>query len=260
MTSIPKASHAVVSRSPTYPSIDLRSAIERARVVFQEVGRHPTSVEVIAKIWGYKSTSGTFKANVAAVRAFGFLEAHADGRHRLEKLSPAALDIVADFPQGSEPWQEAVKTSALRPRIHQSMWERYSHHLPADDELRRHLVREKSFTDAAVGDFIKQYKSTLEFAQLAPAEAHARGGGPGEVRRQEREIAVLNLPDASHGAHQVPPQQRAVREAAFTLDSGRVVVQWPDRLSTRGFEDLRDFLQLVIKKAESSMRDDAAGT
>lgn len=244
------ASTPASHRSPKYPCLDLSTAIDRATIVFQEVGRHPTGIEVLAKCWGFKPTSGTFRINLAAVRAFGLLEGYLNGALRLGKLTALALDIVVDYASGSAEWRHAVQTAARKPQIYSALWERYSTDLPADDELRRYLIREKSFTDKAAGEFIKQFRATAAFVQSAAA------GGPSDGRtaddRCDSPVAGADFgpPMASRHVLQRTAKQAGLRQDVFTLEEGECILQWPNELSPTGFEDFRDWLNLVIRKAK----------
>ena len=59
---------------------------------------------------------------------------------------------------------KAIMEAAVRPKLHAELWQRYSLPLPADDEIRRFLVREKGFNDKTVDEFIEEFKETLSFA------------------------------------------------------------------------------------------------
>jgi hypothetical protein len=153
-------------RSPNYPAINLREALAKARVFLDQIGRHPAGLETIAKLWGSTPKSSGFKLHLAALRAFSLLDNAPGGKDRMVRLSGLALDILADYPEGSGGHRSALQRAALSPGIHAELRERYGPTLPADDEVRRYLVRERVFNDRAVGDFIQEYKDTMAFANL----------------------------------------------------------------------------------------------
>ncbi len=61
----------------------------------------------------------------------------------------------------------------MGPRIHAELWERYGSDLPSDQSLKRYLVLEKNFNEAAVDELLEEYKQTIAFAglNLAPPSA-----------------------------------------------------------------------------------------
>src|SRR5262245_14781162 len=110
------------TRSPNYPAIDLETAIERAETLFRTANRHAVGYEVVAKAWSYGTKSSSFRLAIAAVRSFGLLQLEEGGKEKLAKLTPLALDIVADYPQGHPKRIEAIKTAALTPKINNELW------------------------------------------------------------------------------------------------------------------------------------------
>lgn len=58
---------------------------------------------------------------------------------------------------------------------------------------------------------------------------------------------------------ETPPPGReslraGVRRDIFTLDEGEAILQWPSRLTAEGFEDLKAWLDLIIRKAERASK------
>lgn len=167
-------------RSPNYPSIHLEEAIEKLPKLFADMKRHAVGVESAVASMGLKYTSSSGKLALGAMRAFGLLENSGKG---MVKLSQRALDIVSDYPRSAPEWRKAVQDAALSPNAHKKLWERYGADMPADDELRRVLIREMKFYDNAVGPFIAEYKKSIAFSGLAE-------GGAGENNGQVPPIKV----------------------------------------------------------------------
>lgn len=161
-----RASAVPKTRSPNYPALTIEHAIRRARELLREVGRVPTSEDVIAGIWGLSAKSSTFRLSIAALRSFGLLVEQPGAKGDLVKLSNLALDILEDYPPGSAQQREAIQKAALAPRVHGTLYGRYGPTLPANAEVRRYLIREHEppFNDNTVGDFIAKYKATIAFA------------------------------------------------------------------------------------------------
>jgi hypothetical protein len=244
-----QAPKAPKSRSPNYPAISLQEAIEKASIFFNKQPRHAAGVEVLAGFWGYKPKSSTFMVILAALRSFGLLEDVPNGAHRLVKLTPRALDIVADYKPGEPQHGDAIKKAALTPKIHNELWVRYGPDLPSADELRRYLVRERGFTDKAVGEFIDEYKQTIAFAKLTKDDKIVPAGEG--VAEQDQEEAKHDSPVKLRRR----AMQAGTKEDVFTLDEGQVVLQWPEQLSKESFDDFESWLQLVIRKAKRSIVD-----
>ena len=63
--------------------------------------------------------------------------------------------------------QQALKDGALSRMIYGELVKEYSGGLPSDTTLRSELVASKKFNPKFVGDFITDFRTTLEFAGLA---------------------------------------------------------------------------------------------
>ncbi len=158
------------TRSPAYPYLDLRAALEKAAVLWRTEGRHAVVVSLAMQHWGYKAESSTGYSCVAALKKFGLVDEEGTGENRQMRLSRLALAVLLDDDRASPERNSALRTAALSPRIHAELWEKYGPDLPSDGSLRRFLILEKNFNEAAVEEFLEEYKSTVAFAGLRGTE------------------------------------------------------------------------------------------
>lgn len=161
------------TRSPAYPYIALPNALEKAAVLWRVEGRHAAAVNVAMQHWGYKEDSSTGYSCVAALKKFGLVDHEGMGDTRQVKLSDLALTILLDKDPDSDERRDALRTAALGPRIHAELWERYGTELPSDQSLKRYLVLERGFNEAAVDELLEEYKQTMTFAGLNVATGAA---------------------------------------------------------------------------------------
>ena len=153
-------------RSPGYPDIDLREAIERARVLWQKESRNHAPVSTILEHWGYKGNTGPAHRAVAALKKFGLLSDRGRGENRQACLTELALSIILDQRETSTERSEAIRKAALMPPIHAELWEEYSGDLPSDSTLQFILQKERRFSPSGADAFIKEFRATIEFAKL----------------------------------------------------------------------------------------------
>ena len=154
------------TRSPSYPYLDLPTALEKAAVLWRAEGRHAVAVNLAMQHWGYKEESSTGFSCIAALKKFGLVDHEGMGESRQVRLSNLALTILLDNDPGSAARRDALRNAALGPRIHAELWERYGAELPSDQSLRRFLVLERSFNEAAVDELLEEYRATMAFAGL----------------------------------------------------------------------------------------------
>ncbi|HYN10766.1 MAG TPA: hypothetical protein VES67_25510 [Vicinamibacterales bacterium] len=159
-------------RSPAYPGIDLKRALELATVVYKADRQHSTAPEAVAQHWKLKPLSSAFLTNISAVKKFGLLDAAPQrGPHSGQvKVSDLARDIIVDEREDSMERETAIKRAAMKPEIHASLWKKYDGQLPSDSNLKFYLVRDLKFTEVGAADFISQFRRTIAFAGLGSSD------------------------------------------------------------------------------------------
>ncbi|MDQ6946386.1 MAG: hypothetical protein M3256_08950 [Actinomycetota bacterium] len=151
-------------RSPSYPAINLETALQRTRQLWEAERQYQASVETIVTHWGYRSFNGPASLALAALKKFGLIEDEGTGTARVAKVSDLAVDILENPDETAR--REATQRAALNPSIHRELWEKYGTELPSDTNLRWELTRQRNFTETGADEFIPQYRSTVAFAQL----------------------------------------------------------------------------------------------
>lgn len=267
-----KGKRGPVHRSPSFPSIDLKAAIERARIFYQHEKRLPANVAVAAKHWGYSPQSSGGRLVLAALLSFGLMEDKGSGKQRQVKLTDLALRILLDERPGSAERREALQRAAFMPKIHSELFAKWNESLPSDPNLRHYLLIEKKFNENSVEDFIKELRSTADFAGIyaaSPLESDSLEEREDELQAEEppqiglvaanawfRPAAAQPSTPAASPTPAVPIPASNVRQDTFSLDEGLVVLQWPTQLSKPSFEDLKDWMELQLRKISRSVQSD----
>jgi hypothetical protein len=219
-------------RSPSFPFIGLREALDRARAFYEAEQRNAARPETAAAHWGYSPKSSGGKQTIAALRAFGLLDGDA-----LVKLSGRALRIVLDERGGSEERERLLQQAALMPPIHARLWERYGAELPSAQTLRLWLILDEGFNENSVDDFLTEYRETLEYARLlqtGPAREEVRTEGP---------AAAPPPPPAR------PAETAGIDPLVFPLlDGNAVELRIRRKISAEEAEDLRTVFELWLRK------------
>lgn len=166
MTNVDEHARKRKSRSPSYPSIDLETAIKRAEALYAHEARHFAPIAAILSHWDYGPKSSGGLLAVAALKRYGLLEDRGSSQQREARVSDLALRILADARPDSSDRLAAIREAALSPRIHRDLWDEYSGSLPSDATLRFNLITGRGFTSAGADDFIRQFRLTVQFAHL----------------------------------------------------------------------------------------------
>jgi len=237
------------TRSPSYPYLNIKEAIERARSFWDAEKRHPAPIDAAAKDWGYEPKSSAVALTVAALKKYGLLEdvGTAGGNQRQVKLTESALKILLTE-EGSPEREAEIKTAALRPRLHRELWTKYGEQLPSDQTLKSWLLLEKKFNSTSVTDFIKIYKFTISFAKLTASDII-----PDTTTEPDEEEEPEPSPTTNHrkpGVVRVgsttPAMTPGVRYLPIPLDIGDAPI--PVGMSEGDFQLLLDTLNLWKKK------------
>lgn len=245
------------TRSPAYPFINLEEAIRYAKLAYDEEDRHPFTPEAAASHWDYKATSSAVSQIVSALKQFGLLIEEPGNGIRRVRLSPLALDLMVHEDENDLHRCELLKRAALNPKIHREIWDKYGGKLPSDTSLKIYLLREREgvpFNKDQVDRFISQLRDTIRFANLAPDDKIPPVGRTSDEAEEDGDGGDGGYDDEQHPSPRRRSMQPGVKEDVFSLDEGQVVLKYPERLSPESFEDFESWLQLVIRKAKRSVR------
>jgi hypothetical protein len=153
-------------RSPNYPAVGLREAVERVRRLYEADGRAGAPAEIAAKHIGYSSAHGQAMSVIAALKRFG-LVAEVSGR-----LAPtqAAIEIL-NLPETDSRRRNALRQAALNPPLYRELVEGHKETgLPQHDVLEAELTTYKKFNPKAVEGFVRDFLDTLEYAGISVSD------------------------------------------------------------------------------------------
>jgi len=176
-------------RSPNYPAVSLKEAVERVRKLWEADGKAGAPAAIAAKHIGFGSAHGQAMSVLSALKKFG-LVTEANGR-----IIPTqhAMEIV-NLPASDPRRETAIKEAALTPAIYRELIEQYQQTgLPADETLAAELTTYKAFNPNSVEGFVKDFKETLDFAGLNAEHALESDSMQTETRR-EPEAALPTRP------------------------------------------------------------------
>lgn len=153
-------------RSPSYPSIDLESAVEKLKVMYRFTHKTPVLISVMLPHWDFESgKSANGMKVVAAMKSYGIIDDTGQKKDRKIHITDSGfriLNLVEDSPER----KKLIQDAALSPDIYQYLWNTFEV-LPQFDSIKSHLVVEKKFNEGAVKGFLDDYLSTIEYAKLS---------------------------------------------------------------------------------------------
>jgi hypothetical protein len=197
----PKADAPKKERSPSFPYISLRKAVERARSMLDRYKREPARVIVVGSVWGLGAKSSGLQQTVAALKQYGLLHDSGSKEDRKVTLTPLALRILIDTRPGQR--EDGLREAAIKPRLFNE-YQRWAAHRPPDDHVMSELRFDRGFTEEAAKTFIRVFFDTMDFA------------GVGEEYEPDAidELALSEPTDAEVEAAAARVDETLAREAA----------------------------------------------
>lgn len=236
------------ARSPEYPAMSLKEAIERVKLVYDKDYQNRIPKAVIAAHMGYKGLNGTSLPALAALSKYGLLE----GRGDETRVSDLALAIIA-HPSGSPERVEALRTAATKPDLFAELAEKYPPGKSSEQAIRSYLLTQR-FIPAAADIAIRTYRETM---QLVESESGGYSGSETNLEPAAMKAeATLYAPTVSAG--------RAAKtlQEVFNLVEGPVTLTLPNGLSSASFQDLEDQMSILLRRLKrmAEAKEDFADT
>ena len=152
------------NRSPSYPSISLVVALQKAKLFHDSLGQADAGLKESMECWGYSSRSGTGHRLVAAMTSFGLFDVIGNSADRRLKLSDAALDGLFRTDNIADGKSSAIRQFVLNPGVYRTLWELWGHDMPDYDQLEQYLVSDLGFNRKVVAKFLGDYLASIELA------------------------------------------------------------------------------------------------
>lgn len=214
-------------RSPNYPAISLKEAIEKVARVFERERQHPASKETVMKGMGYGGVNGASLTALSAAKKYGLIQR--DGEDY--RVSDQAVAIL--HPHTPNEKAEALRRAALSPKLFSELLDYYKGDSVSDDNLRAYLVR-RGFAQSALAEVIRSFRETMELVPPLPT-----GYSKLEVASEEDDEPELQVSMGTKGAlHPILPPPDDDTHLLVSIKNGRLEV-------TASLADERDIDKLI---------------
>lgn len=147
-------------RSPKYPQLPLRKALERVGQVYRAERTHKAEKEAVAKDLGYGGLNGGSVSLIGTLKTYGLLSEDKEG----VGVTGDAVTILR-APEGDADRREALLKVAFAPRVFTDLRDAYGDdpdELPSDATMQYRLEK-NGFLEKAAGEVIRTYRDNLGF-------------------------------------------------------------------------------------------------
>jgi hypothetical protein len=244
--------------------------MKQAEKIFQADRRNVVDRLVAAKHMGYSSLSGPAEKSIATLVQYGLLDRIGVGQVR---ISQTAMDIL--HPDNPKQRHDALSKAANSPEIFKSLNARFPEGV-SPQSLESYLIRE-NFMDRAIRPIAKAFSETQLFLEqsgvikgdTAPLEnsegfesfddedetpdsaESAQEAAPtprtapttAQIRAATPGVGPLSASDMDH----LPGE--GMTRAAFPLFEGNVYLTFPSELSSEGYAELAEYLEIFLRRA-----------
>ncbi len=234
-------------RSPNYPAIGLRSALERVGRLYAADKKAGAPLDAAYRHMGFAGRNGKSAVVLSALKKFGLIE-DVNGRVAPTQRAVEILVLSKDDPRRLK----AIKEAALSPDIYRDLYERYREvGIPSEETLKSELIAYSQFNPNAVDDFVQSFMETLDFASITTG--HEVGSeAVGDAMFQDAAILTKQKTFiASDGMLQAPTTNaRSFNFKTYTFplsDSLEAELKVPVGLSADHLILLREFVEFTIR-------------
>lgn len=155
-------------RSPSFPFIPLKTAVERLTAFEEHHKRSPVPSDRVGPAWGMKPKTSQAAQTLAALKAYGLLETHrGDGGRAIVVSDDGRTYLRA---QQDSIKQEVLRRSALRPKQIETYWRDWKDDRPADAACLDALVLRGGFSQDGAEKFLRVYDATIDYAGLSGSD------------------------------------------------------------------------------------------
>ncbi len=151
-------------RSPSFPFISLKRAIERTEALHANHKREAARLAAVAPTWNYGVKSSGLLQTVAALKQFGLIEDLGSGDDRKIQITDLGRRIILDQRPGAR--EEAIKEAARTPKLIAEYVAKWVPDRPSDAHCISELELDRGFTADAARAFLRVFDETVDFAKL----------------------------------------------------------------------------------------------
>jgi hypothetical protein len=153
-------------RSPSFPVMPLKAALERLQQFEAKFGRHPAPYEKTGLAWGMEEGSSQANRYLAALKSFGLIDYNGTAKERTVAISESGRTYLRAQQESIK--KEILKSAAMMPKQIAVFWPKWGTDRPPNEICLDDLVLKHGFTEASAPQFLKIYDETIAYASLSP--------------------------------------------------------------------------------------------
>jgi hypothetical protein len=259
-------------RSPSFPFIPLKKAVERAQAMWTAHRKNPARVAAVGETWGYSAASSGLVQTIAALKSYGLIDDIGRGEDRRLQISDLASRLLLDSRPSAK--ENAIKEAAEKPKLIAEYLKLWLDQRPSQAHCISELTLDRGFNEDAAMLFMRIFDENISFANLKGDDKIQPISDEAQIEPTEDRRAAPPIRDRHVGptgptgpppqaysmmtaAGPLPPvdptrEQKAPVPAPFApaatlpLPEGIVSLSIPQGLSSRSVKAMRAWIEVVI--------------
>jgi len=269
------------TRSPQYPAFGLRTALDKARLIYAKELLHRVNFRTAIGDMGLSASGSTGMRALSALIQFGLLDEFGSGDAREVQFTADAKKILLDERDVSPDRDAVVRALASKPVVYADLLNKWGTSLPSDAEVKFWLVGDKGFNRDIVGDVIASFKDTVAFAKLdsgvGGADIGGESGDDSHTPSIQNHFAPADTPaprtGGTHGAagdgaprRKEAPVLMGDSNAGSSLDiplpliGGTAVLRLPTPITADNLDLLKEAIEAHVKHMKKVLEKMQGGT
>jgi hypothetical protein len=249
-------------RSPGFPCIPLKAAIDRLTSYSEKFGRHSTPIAKVSSVWNMAPKGSQSIQTIAALKYYGLINDEGLGDKRQIQISNDGQVYLRA--RQDEIKKKLLQKFALNPKEINKYWLKWGDDRPHNevclDTLTLGEETEVKYNDRGAHLFLKVYDETIEFAELSKYDKiESVESGLEEQEEEFIEREPDNMTATAFKSNQtiaqpqsvvknVPVYQSEWDESALILE-GKVLLKFPtSEISEESCTDLEDWFKNITTR------------
>ena len=171
-------------RSPAYPGLDLKQALEKAKALNDAEGKYAVPMAPAFAAWGYGAKSSGGREVRAALKYFGIITVEGDNETGKVKLTEKALRVLLDEREDQTEKRTLIREFALTPAIHKRLVEQFPDGIKSPATAEHFLVFDEGYNKSAAAEIVAEFQATAIYAGLyKPASVS-------DINKPKRDVAT----------------------------------------------------------------------
>jgi hypothetical protein len=194
-----KAKKPRQGRSPAYPGLDLKRALEKAKALHDAEGKYAAPMPSAFAAWGYSAKSSGGRETRAALRYFGLITVEGDSETGKVKLTEKALRVLLDQREDQTEKKALIRELALTPAVHKQLLKDYPDGIVSDASVIHSLMFDHGYNQSAAGEIVTEFKATAAYAGLYDPDIVV------DKSVDEKPPGATEPPEVKERGHKPPP-------------------------------------------------------